>query len=79
MKVQLRTYQQEAVDSVIGHIRSSVSSCMIILPTGCHAKGPFGPFFIKTEYHHQNPSAAHYLLVGFVVLVAAVVSEVVGI
>lgn len=34
MKVQLRTYQQEAVDSVIGHIRSSVSSCMIILPTG---------------------------------------------
>ena len=39
MKVQLRTYQQEAVDSVIGHIRSSVSSCMIILPTGCHAKG----------------------------------------
>lgn len=23
--------------------------------------------FIKTEYHHQNPSAAHCLLVGFVV------------
>lgn len=29
--------------------------------------------YIKTECRHQNPSEAHYLLVGFVVLVTPVV------
>ena len=30
-------------------------------------------FVIRTEYHLKSPSAAHYILVGFVVLVAVVV------
>lgn len=34
MKVSLRPYQQEAVDNVISHIKTTISSCMIILPTG---------------------------------------------
>lgn len=34
MTFKLRPYQEEAVDAVIRHIKSSISSCMIILPTG---------------------------------------------
>lgn len=34
MKYTLRPYQQEAVDAAMAHIRSTISSCVIILPTG---------------------------------------------
>ena len=34
MTFKLRPYQEEAVDAVIRHIKSSISSCMIVLPTG---------------------------------------------
>lgn len=35
-------------------------------------------FIIRTEYHLKSPSAAHCLLVGFVVLVDVVVVAVAG-
>lgn len=34
MKYKLRGYQQEAVDAAMAHVRSTISSCVIILPTG---------------------------------------------
>lgn len=34
MKYTLRPYQQEAVDAAMAHVRSTISSCIIILPTG---------------------------------------------
>lgn len=34
MKFQLRPYQADAVDSVMSHVKTTVSSCVIVLPTG---------------------------------------------
>ena len=37
--LQLRPYQQEAVDAVYAHLRDRDDNPCIVLPTGCHAKG----------------------------------------
>ena len=37
-KLDLRPYQQAAVDAVYNHLRSKDNNPCIVLPTGCHAK-----------------------------------------
>jgi len=37
MTMQLRPYQQEAVDAVYEHLRTREDNPCIVLPTGCHA------------------------------------------
>ena len=39
MPVNLRPYQQEAVEAVYEHLRSKDTNPCVVLPTGCHAKG----------------------------------------
>jgi superfamily II DNA or RNA helicase len=39
MKINLRPYQQEAVNKVYEHLRTRDDNPCIVLPTGCHAKG----------------------------------------
>lgn len=34
MKYKLRPYQQEAVDAIMSHIKKSIASCVVVLPTG---------------------------------------------
>ena len=36
--MDLRPYQQAAVDAVYNHLRSKDNNPCIVLPTGCHAK-----------------------------------------
>jgi DNA repair protein RadD len=37
--MNLRPYQQEAVDAVYEHLRTKDTNPCVVLPTGCHAKG----------------------------------------
>ena len=39
MAINLRPYQQEAVDAVYEHLRTKDTNPCVVLPTGCHAKG----------------------------------------
>ena len=37
--LELRPYQQEAVEAVYNHLRTKDNNPCVVLPTGCHAKG----------------------------------------